>query len=37
MKTPDIQMIANAKEAALEVLSHNASGPYHGLSSTNHE
>lgn len=34
MNTLDIQMITDAKEAALEVLLHNARGPYHGLPRT---
>ncbi|MBK5192690.1 MAG: amylo-alpha-1,6-glucosidase [Flavobacteriaceae bacterium] len=34
MKTKDLQLIAEAKEAALEVLLHNAKGPFHGLPRT---
>lgn len=34
MKTEDLQLIAEAKEAALEVLLHNAKGPYKGLPRT---
>jgi len=34
MKTEDLQLIAEAKKAALEVLLHNAKGPFHGLPRT---
>lgn len=34
MKTEDLQLIAEAKKAALEVLLHNAKGPYQGLPRT---
>ena len=34
MKTEDLQLIAEAKKAALEVLFHNAKGPFHGLPRT---
>ena len=34
MKTSDQQQIDKAKEAAIEVLLHNAHGPYHGLPRT---
>jgi len=34
MKTEDLQLIEEAKKAALEVLLHNAKGPFHGLPRT---
>jgi len=34
MKTEDLQLIEEAKKAALEVLLHNANGPFHGLPRT---
>jgi len=34
MKTEDFEMISEAKKAAIEVLLHNAHGPFHGLPRT---
>jgi len=34
MKTEDLQLIEEAKKAALEVLLHNSKGPFHGLPRT---